>query len=209
MSDHQNGFSQEPSPQPQPIDVRRLIRWFVLFDVFVVLGILGVWLMIRSDDSASRANVVNDGLRGSLPPAAQTLPSLSGIDGIKPAIVPAGQGGATMLIATCFACQSGDVIGGYLGRLAAEDLPESAHVLVVGWDGDPDAWRSRHQIAERIAVHAATTPRDAAAVKAQLRVGESGIAFLAGPDGAWRSTFHLGQLDRADIRHDLEQLAGE
>lgn len=196
---------------------RRIVAVLVVVEAVVVLAALGAWLLLRSD--ADRANVVNDGLRGSRPPADQPWPGqLASFGGISPPFPLRGEvaGEATMLVATCVDCRSGDVIGGFLARLGPGDLPDDARVVVLTWDGDQAAWVEEHGIdEERFELHR-TQPGEATdEARAILGIGsvegaeESGIAYLHDTRGRWRSTYFLGQLDREDVAHDLGRLADE
>lgn len=198
--------------------IRRLVTRLVLLDVVLLAVGLVAWLALRGD--GNEGNAVNPGLRGSKPPAGQVFPNLAAIDGIEPvgtADFPtrsALRGRATMLVATCVECRSGDIVGGFLSRLGEDDVPSGARVLVLGWDGDVAAWAGRHGLVAHELYRAA--PGDATnKVRRSLGIGpvdgaeESGIAFIYDTEGRWRSSFYLGQLDRADIRHDLEELADD
>lgn len=178
----------------------------------MILLALAVWLLSRDDE---RANAVNDGLRGSAPPAGQTWPDLQPIDGIEPAFPGRDdvRGTASMLVATCADCRSGDIIGGFLGRLGPDTLPEDARVVVLTWDGDQAAWVDEwHVDRDRIELHHATSPAAVARVRRELGIApvgdaeESGITFLHDTRGRWRSTYYVGQLNADDIAHDLERL---
>lgn len=202
--------------------MRRIVWWLVVIDVVVLAVVLGVWLALRaSGGSDERGNVVNAGLRGSRPPAGQRMPDLSGIEGIAPPVPSprALRGSSVALVGTCMTCRSGDVYGGYLGRLEESDRPDGSRIVVIGWDGDAEVWRDSWRIAKDggpagIELHVATTEAAADEVRRALGVGaragseESGVVYLYDSRGRWRSTFFLGQLNRDDIRYDLEQLAG-
>lgn len=195
---------------------RRLVIALVALDVVVVLAALGAWLLLRG---AGEANVVNDGLRGSRPPADRPWPGqLASFGGIVPPFPLRGEvaGEATMLVATCVDCRSGDVFGGFLGRLGPRDLPADSRVVVLTWGGDQRAWVEEHGIdRDRFELHEAQPGEATEEARVILGIGpvrgaeESGIAFLHDTRGRWRSTYFLGQLDREDIAHDLERLAAE
>lgn len=195
------------------------MKLLVAVDLAVLLVVVVAFAALRSGGGAAgEENAVNEGLRGSLPPAGLSWPDLAGVEGIDPP-VPATEalsGSAAMLVATCADCRSGDVMGGFLGRLAADDLPDGAHVHVVAWGGDVAAWAERMRIdRERMVVHDASDERAAEAVQRMLGIApragqeESGAAMLYDTTGTWRSTFALGQLDRAGIAHDLARLGRE
>lgn len=201
-------------PQSDPrARTRRLVTRLLVLDALLVLGAVAIWLSLGRGDE--KANVVNDGLRGSKPPAGQLMPDLSGIAAIDPDVPSprAMQGTAVALVVTCIGCRSGDIIGGYLGRLEDDDVPDGAELRVVAWDGDAAAWRAKWKIDQRIRIHAVPQAR-VDQVRATFGIGpvagaeESGIVYLYDPRRRWRSTFFIGQLDREDIRHDLEALAG-
>lgn len=170
-------------------------------------------MLLREDE---RANAVNDDLRGSRPPSGQVWPEFAKVAGIVPAFPARAdvEGRATALVATCTECRSGDIIGGFLGRLGPDDLPEDARVVVLTWGGDQTAWADRWQFADepRFELHEVTGDRTIARVRRTLGIGpvdgaeESGIAFLHDTRGRWRSTFFVGQLDREDVAHDLAAL---
>lgn len=193
---------------------RRLIKRLVIADLALTAAALAVWFVLQGDDP--KENAVNAGLRGSKPPAGQVFPDLAGIAGVEPS-VPTGtelEGEAVQLVATCLDCRSGDIIGGYLGRLERDDVPDGARVLLVGWDGDLQAWQRRWRVdTNLVELHVARTPAATGELREAVGIGpvdgaeESGIAFLYDTTGRWRSTFFLGQLDRDDVRHDLTALA--
>ncbi len=171
-----------------------------------------LWIVLRGE---SDSNAVNPGLRGSTPPAGQVWPALAEVDGITPVFPTRDdvEGRATMLVATCAECPSGDVIGGFLGRLGEDALPEDARVVVLTWRGDQATWAKRWHIDdERFELHDVADGAPLAAVRRSLGIGsvdgaeESGIAFLHDTEGRWRSTFFAGQLDREDVAHDLAEL---
>ncbi len=190
-----------------------MVTLLVLVDLVIVGAAIVLWMMVREDE---RANAVNDGLRGSRPPAGQSWPDLANVAGIDPAF-PTGDdvtGQPTMLVATCATCRSGDVIGGFLGRLGDDALPPDARVVVLTWGGDQTAWATRWKLdaLSRLELHEVAGAESVARVRRTLGIApvdgaeESGIAFLYDPRGRWRSTFFVGQLDREDVAHDLERL---
>ena len=210
MGDESRTNADNPSPEPRRANVRRLVKLLVAVDVLVVLAAVAIWLSMGDDD---RSNAVNDGLRGSTPPAGQAWPdAIAALDATFPTRSDV-RGHASMLVATCADCRSGDIIGGFLGRLANDALPRDARVVVLTWDGDQAAWADRWKLdRDRLELHALTTPTAVARARRELGIGpvagaeESGIAFLHDARGRWRSTFFVGQLDVEDIAHDLEQL---
>lgn len=190
--------------------MRRLVRRLLVLDLVLVLAALGVWLVLRDDP---RENVVNDGLRGSKPPAGQRVADLTGIPGIEPAVPTPEElrGTAIALAVTCMDCPSGDILGGFLGRLAEDDVPSSADIRVVAWHGDVEAWRSRWRIKRDISIHKVPDAhvedaRDVFGIRPVRGQEESGMVFLYDEHGRWRSTFFLGQVNRADVTHDLQAL---
>ena len=193
---------------------RRLLMALLAVEVVVLLAAAGVWLVMRQDDA--KENVLNDGLRGSRPPAGQHMPPLNDVKSITPP-VPRQQefeGSAVQLIATCLDCTSGEIIGGYLGRLTRDDIPAGARVLVVGWDGDVEAWQRRWRVDDELVdVHVTNHPgmtrflRELFGIAPRGGAEESGITFLYDTRGRWRSTYFLGQLDREDVAHDLRVLS--
>jgi hypothetical protein len=198
-----------------------VVRLLVVVDLVVVVAAVGIWLLVLrpgDGDADSRANAVNEGLRGSRPPAGQVWPALSNVDGIRPPVPSREQvaGAPAMLVATCIECRSGDVIGGFLGRLGTADLPGRSRVIVLGWEGDVEQWAQEWRIdADRIDLHQTTTEDATSVARRTLGIGpvdggeESGIVFLHDTRGRWRSTFFVGQLNRADIAHDLRRLAND
>lgn len=161
----------------------------------------------------SDANVVNDGLRGSRPPAGQMLPNLAAVPGTTPPFPAAEklEGTAVALVATCLQCRSGDIIGGFLGRLQPGRIPDGATVRVVGW-GDSEAWRTQWAIPEEFVVHE-VAPRGVELARRRLGIGpvgdaeESGVTYLYDTSGRWRSSWFIGQLDANGVVHDLELLS--
>lgn len=207
---------ERPSPLRSRPGVRRLVRLLVIVDVLLLVAVLALWLVLRSG-ADERANVLNEGLRGSLPPAGQQLPPLGDIAEIQPAFPAAAQlqGSSSMLVGTCIDCRSGDMIGGFLGRLGEDTLPEDSPVHVVTWEGDPAAWREKWHLPDDVTVHHAQTPAAVERVRELLGVApvagaeESGITYLYDASGTWRSTYFIGQLHPDDIAHDLRVLARE
>jgi hypothetical protein len=203
----------ERSPVSQPSRIRRIVFWLVVVDTVVLVAALGVWMLIRSDDAEE--NVLNEGLRGSRPPAGQTLPPLDEVAGLLPTVSDSKlRGDAVQLVATCLDCTSGEIIGGYLGRLGTADVPEGARVVLVGWDGDLADWQRRWRVdGDLVELHAARDAATASELRELFGIAprgdaeESGIAYLYDTRGRWRSTYFLGQLDREDITHDLRVLA--
>ena len=115
-----------------------------------------------------------------------------------------------VLLATCLDCRSGDLVGGFLGLLGSDAAPGGAPVHVIAWGGDVAAWRSEWRVPSSYVVHAAVSEAGAARVRRALGVEERedadlqyGFARVYDASGRWRSTFHVGQLDRAQLRHDL------
>ena len=217
MSDAPGSAPREQSPAQRRAIVRRVVKLLIAVDIVLFLLGAGAWLALRDDD---RANAVNPGLRGSRPPAGQVLPDLQAIPGLGPAPPSRGElrGSSVLLVATCMDCRSGDVIGGYLGRLVADDRPEHARIVVLLWDGDVTAWRTRFGIgrdggAARLELHVATTAVGVRAVRRLLGIGaiggeeESGVARVYDSRGRWRSTFAVGQLTRDDVAHDLRAVS--
>lgn len=210
------GVAEQSSAQRRA-RTRRIVRWLVLVDLVVVLAVVAIWLLaVRGD---SQENVANPGLRGSKPPAGQTWPKLASVDGITPPFPSRADvdGAATVLVATCVDCRSGDIIGGFLGRIAPDALPRDARIVVLTWSGDPSAWAKQWNLdPSRLELHAVAAGDDAALARVRTAVGiapvqgaeESGIAFVYDPAGIWRSTFFIGQLKVDDIAHDLSELEG-
>lgn len=204
----------ERSPFVQRSRLRRLILWLAALDLVLIAAALVVWSAVRPDDDA-KENVFNQGLRGSKPPAGETIPKLDGVGGLHPPVGTASlRGDAIQLVATCLDCRSGEIIGGYLGRLTVSDIPDGARVVLVGWSGDVRAWRKRWHVDEKLVeLHAATAEEAAAELRALFGIAprggaqESGITFLYDTRGRWRSTYFIGQLDREDIEHDLRVLS--
>jgi len=214
-------MTDEPLPSRSPFARRRtlprIVKVLLLVDLAILVAAVATWSALRGDPEE---NPVNAGLRGSKPPAGQSMPDLRDVPGLEPRPeAPAAYRGApVVLFASCMDCRSGDVFGGYLGRLAAGDIPDGARAVAVVWNGDVDAWQQEWSIDQaggpgRLEVHAASSEADAARLREHFGIGgragneESGMAFLYDAQGEWRATYFLGQLDRADIRHDLEQLS--
>jgi hypothetical protein len=190
------------------------VKLLVVVDLGLLVAALVLWSTLHGHQDD---NVVNPGLRGSRPPAGQHMPDLSSVDGIEPgAPAPATlRGSAVMLVATCMECRSGDVIGGFLGRLTPDDLPGDARVVVFVWGGDEGAWLRQSRIGVgdvKPTILHVQAPAALARVRSTFGIGsvggaeESGITFLYDTKGRWRSTYFLGQLDRDDIAHDLRVL---
>ena len=207
----------EESPVREPSRLRRIVVVLIAVDLVVVFAVLGIWLAMGGQDADDR-NVLNEGLRGSRPPAGETFPKLDAIAGIQPPMPPAAKlrGDAIQLVATCLDCRSGEIIGGYLGRLTRADIPDGARVLLVGWDGDLDAWKRSWNVDEDLVeLHAAADARTATALRTRFGIDrrgdaeESGITYLFDPRGRWRASYFIGQLDRGDITADLRTLATE
>lgn len=171
-----------------------LLLMLLLLVQLVIVGLaLALWWNHRDHER-----------RGSTPPDGQRLADLPALDGLVPP-GPAPQelrGDGALLVATCLDCRSGQIVGGFLARVA-DDLPRGARVLVIGWDGTEQAWRSSTSVPPQIPVHVAPDERTARALRRELRVGESGFAMVYDSEGRWVSTFHLGQLDRDDVVADL------
>lgn len=136
------------------------------------------------------------------------MPDLSRVRGLSPAVpAPSAlRAGPVLLVATCFDCQSGDVIGGAMRRLAERELPGAAQVRVVGWDGDARAWRERWSLPSTVGVHRATTPGAIAQAKQLLGVDETGYAYLYDAEGRWRSSFAVQLMQSDDIVHDMRAI---
>jgi hypothetical protein len=202
------------SPEGRRANARRLVKLLVVADLVIVCAAFALWNVLRDDPES---NAANEGLRGSRPPAGQVWPALDDVAGITPALPSRADvsGRATMLVATCAACPSGDIIGGFLGRLGDGSLPDDARVVVLTWDGDQAAWARRWHVdsVPGIELHEATDPAAISTARRTLGIGrvdgaqESGIAFLHDRRGRWRSTFFVGQLQRDDVAHDLAELA--
>lgn len=217
--------ADQPTPAPtaraatvqRRARTRRIIKTLLIVDLLVLVAAASIWYFVLRDGSSE--NAVNPGLRGSKPPAGQTWPALASTDGLTPPFPTRRDvaGSATMLVATCIDCRSGDIIGGFLGRMAADALPRDARVVVLGWNGNVQSWATQWNIdATRFELHAVEPDDDAALAQVRAAVGiapvqdaeESGIAFLYDPKGSWRSTFFIGQLKVDDIAHDLSELDG-
>jgi hypothetical protein len=206
----------DPSPVSRPSRIRRIVLLLVAVDIVILAAAVVVWFVLRDDQADG--NVVNEGLRGSRPPAGQQLPDLASMAGVRPAVPAPAElhGDAVQLVATCLECPSGDIIGGYLGRLTREDVPDGARVLLVGWEGDLAAWSERWHVDSRLVeLHAASSAAATEALRERFGIerrgdaAESGITFLYDPRGRWRATYFIGQLDREDITHDLGVLADD
>lgn len=197
-----------PSPTPSPnrrfLVGHGLVKVLVIAEIVALIAAYLLWTELRPD---ARENAANPGLRGSLPPAGAVVAPLDQVAGIQPTVPPPATLGPAAIVATCLDCRSGDVIGGFLGRLPLEDVPEGARIVVVGWGGDARAWRAEWSVPRQIGIHVARSAPAAAALRRRLGVGESGMILLLDERGTWRSTFHLGQIDRDDMLHDLRRLA--
>lgn len=204
-------------PSTEKRGLKRQVWWIVIV-ALALAATASTYLVVRAYQGDAQLNVVNPKLRGSLPPPRQTWPPLAGIEGIAPKFpsVSTMQGEVSMLVATCIDCRSGDVIGGFLGRLAPGDIPDAISVHVIAWDGNVDQWSSRSRInLKQTTIHSVTDEASAIKVQRTLGIGSrsgqeaSGAIMLFDTSAVWRSTFAIGQLSRDDIRHDLEQLASE
>ena len=194
--------------------MRRLVKLLVAVDIVLLVAGLSIWLALRGEDE--RANVANEGLRGSKPPDGQVWPGdLATVVDLQPQFPVRGDvaGAPTALFSTCIDCRSGDVFGGFLGRIQDGDLPDDAQAYLLVWDGDPAAWAREFGIdTDRFQLLHASTEFAASSVKDRLGIGtvngeeESGFAYLYDPRGTWRSTFAIGQLHVEDIAHDLDAL---
>lgn len=195
--------------------MRRVVKLLVAVDLVILLAVVAVWLVARSGDD--RANAVNAGLRGSLPPAGQSWPDeLASIDSITPPMPRASNlaGHPAVLLVTCIECRSGDIMGGFLGRIQPSDLPADAPVHVLTFDGDQAAWQQRYSVRDddQVVLHHASTAAAADRIRARLGIGsidgaeESGVTFVYDPDGTWRASYSIGQLNLDDLAHDLDAL---
>ena len=184
----------------------RLLKLLVAAEAALIVAIGSIWWFAVRDDP--RATHGNDGLRGSIAPAGQRLPDLNSIKGIIPPVPAASSltGAPLLIVATCFECQSGDVVGGALRRLAAPDLPGDTRIVVVGWGQAGAAWHDRWSLPKRFVVHEATTPAAIAQAKQTLGVDETGYAYLYDGRGVWRSSFAVQLMQSEDIVHDMRRL---
>lgn len=181
---------------------RRLVKLLVVLDLIAVAAVLGV-LALRGDEIGT-----GDGLRGSVPPADQHWPDLARINGIM-APVPTRRevaGRPAMLVVTCLRCRSGDILGGFLARIAP-GVSDDASIVVAGWGGDAAEWRRRWRLPRSVGIHVAAPGAAPAELRRVTGVGDSGSVFLHDPQGRWRTTHHLGQLDAEDVDRDLAVLA--
>ena len=181
----------------------------MLVDVAVLLAAVVVYVVLGRGDA--RENVANVGLRGSRPPAHQTMPDLSNIRGVVPAVpAPAAfRGDVTLLVATCMQCPSGDVIGGALRRLADRDLPDHARIVVVAWSGDVAAWRAEWKLPASLPIHVVRSPSSVPTMKVRLGIGDNGFGYLYGRTGAWRASYAVQLLQPDDVLHDMRVLADQ
>ena len=178
--------------------MRRVVKLLIVADIVIVLA-LGIYIVARSDTGGR--------LQGSHPPQGQRMEDLSRLAGITPAF-PAPhelRGSPVAVIGTCLECRSGDIIGGFLSRIG-NDIPQGSRVVVLGWDGSIEQFRKQYPMGDRIDLYQANAAAGAAARK-QLHIGESGIAYLYDSKGVWRTTWHLGQLDRTGFLDDLASLS--
>lgn len=203
---------QQPSlpafPANRRLAARRWVKVLVLVDILVVVAAVVLYLVLgRSDE---RENVANVGLRGSRPPAGQTVPDLSKVEGLTPPF-PAPRslrGDVTLLVATCMRCPSGDVIGGALRRLAGRDLPDNARIEVIGWDGDVSAWRAEWKLPARLPIHVVEGASPVSNIKVRLGIGTNGFGYLYDRSGRWRASYAVQLLQPDDVIHDMRALAG-
>lgn len=184
----------------------RYLKLLLAVNAVLLAAIASIWWFGLRDDP--RATHGNDGLRGSIPPRGQVIPDLAGIVGITPAVPTRARlaGSPALIVATCFECQSGDIIGGAMRRLADRGLPRGAQVHVVGWEGDAAAWRRRWSLPVDFGVHAAGTPAAQTAAKSLLKVDETGYAYLYDSEGVWRSSFPVQLMQSQDIVHDMRRV---
>lgn len=183
------------------------LKLLVATQLLLVLALGSFWLftsgtgmrLLRGDGASGR-------LEGSRPPEGLRMPTLSGVRGIDPP-APRGSAGTVSLVAgSCADCRSGDLLGGALARLQELELPREASLDIYVWGGSAAEWKREWGLRDPVRVHAVD---DAAApvVKRRLRTGESAIAYVGDGEGRWRSTFHLGQLEPADVAHDMRVLS--
>jgi hypothetical protein len=199
-SEHDDTDLKDESPPQRRLTLRRALKLFIAVDLLIVLVVAG-WLLVRADNGGK--------LEGSKPPADQRMPDLSGIEGVEPAVpAPAElRGEAVAIIGTCLDCRSGEIIMGFVSRLG--EVPSGSRVIMVQWlDKSDSGVNVFNNSGGRIKIHA-VGPTGTRAVKDALNIGDSGIAYLYDKDGVWRSTFHLGQLERDAFLADLEELASE
>ena len=108
---------------------RRIVALLVALDLVVVGAAVAVWQL---RDGAER--------RGSKPPSGVTMPELTrSVENFPTRAELRGE--ALALAVTCVDCRSGDIFGGFLARLASEELPEGAALRVIGLGANTPAWR--------------------------------------------------------------------
>lgn len=200
----------------QPDDTRRpgrgnrhpALRWLLLglLAVFIVLlsAAAGLWLR-------GAGPLHDSALRGSIPPDGQRVPAMQQLRSADPGMPSRRslRGAPILVAASCIDCPSGEIMGGFLARLADRGVPDGTRVVVVGWKGDGNAWRQTSGFPARWKTHVLTDTSDIASAGHLFHVGQNGIVMLYGRDGTWRSTYQLGQLTVDDVRHDLGVLDRE
>ncbi|MCW2950135.1 MAG: hypothetical protein JWN41_1148 [Thermoleophilia bacterium] len=186
--------------------IPRWVKVLVAADVVVLLAITGVFISMQRDDT--RDNVVNRGLRGSRPPAHQRMPDLSGRASISPRVPEPSvlRGKVVLLVSTCMACPSGDVIGGALRRIGERGIPNEARVEIVAWQGDAAQWRRAWHIPQSMPVHVVTGPA-VDDVKRTLGIGDNGFGYLYDTHGVWRASYAVQLLQADDVAHDMRAVA--
>jgi len=197
------------------------VKVLLVVDLVLVVMAGAIWLATRGGDE--ELNVANSGLRGSLPPAGQNIVDLSEIQDIDPPMpIPAElRGRPVVLMGTCVGCRSGDLMGGFLGRLKrGSPAFGDARTEVLIWGDDVEGWYDEWSIPpnrdaapfDNVTFHVVRSPAAIAQVRRKLGIGpvrgaeESGITYVHDSRGRWRSTFFLGQLDRDDITHDVDAM---
>jgi hypothetical protein len=184
--------------------LRRVIVVLVAVDVIAVTVAVALWLQGAGPGNGAR-------YRGSAPAAGLELPVKPLVSSpiFTPPIRAASlTGRPVVLVATCLQCRSGDVLGGFLGRLGTAGIPSDLHLQVVGVDGDAKSWRREWSVPARWNISVASDVMAGTRfLRTQLRTGDSGQVQLFDARGSWRATWHLGQLSPDDLRHDIQVLA--
>ncbi len=148
---------------------------------------------------------------GSIPARSLRLPGdrLAASDHISPRFPSPDElhGSPMALVVTCLSCRSGDVLGGFLGRMGVNDVPSGIDLRVVAIDGDPAVWRRTWGVPNRWKVHVAKGRDGVQLVRQALRTGESGQLQIYDSNLRWRASWHLGQLNIDGVRHDLSLAA--
>ena len=183
----------------------------------VVVGLVGLYLLIVALLGALWAAGYGPwhdrSYHGSIPSTSLTFPAteLAGRSDLVPRFPSRRQKSPRpiVIVVTCLDCRSGDVIGGFLGRMTVAGIDDRIDLRVIAIGGNARAWQREWKVPARWIIHRAPAGSGSQLAASLLRVGESGQLQLYDARGHWKSTWHLGQLDITGVRHDLDVLARE